>query len=83
MDIINKLLKYLKNPVVISCECSKNSQHCENCNPAKLKFIEIKIYYFNILQMGAALFDASEFTQYDPTQEPIFPSELQVKKFIS
>ena len=51
--------------------------------PAKLKFIEIKIYYFNILQMGAALFDASEFTQYDPTQEPIFPSELQVKKFIS
>ena len=51
--------------------------------PAKLKFIEIKIYYFNILQMVAALFDASEFTQYDPTQEPIFPSELQVKKFIS
>ncbi|RZF45983.1 hypothetical protein LSTR_LSTR016155 [Laodelphax striatellus] len=26
----------------------------------------------------AALFDASEFLPYDPSQEPIFPPELQI-----
>ncbi len=30
-------------------------------------------------QISTSLVDTSQFTQYDPTQEPIFPSELQVR----
>ena len=32
------------------------------------------------LQESTVLFDRSNFTQYDPTQEPIFPSELQLNE---
>ena len=42
------------------------------------------LFWFNqksclCAKVHARLYDESEFACYDPSQEPIFPSELQVK----
>ena len=67
------------------CKLQKKTDSAEASDGVRIHFLWQNILpgmnvlvSYSFQQISSTLFDASEFVQYDPTQEPIFPSELQV-----